>query len=367
VVAAAGELPFWPRLDSRARFVDASTQDADYVTLDFGVVGDDAEVFIGRELSYLELGLADYAPLTKSTHASAEAVSCPQCAASIALRASDTKRVVRASCGWLCDVAEGKLQLLAALQRRSAPTLPLGARGTLFAEALEVIGWVRRACTYEGTTYKWSEYLLHGEAGYRWLSESNGHWAFLKPIAAAAVKRESSNNTIRLSKLERAAVFDRVRDRGLRADLRALRRCARQLCIGRLDHAVFYGDRYISIRAGTGGVAEPVHHSARGREVRRRRAGGGSDRRHVSAAAVFRVGRLSYFRAALYADVGLIGTLVGLEVPLLMRLLSHDLELKELVARVLSVDYLGALVASLAFPMFWCRASASRARAYCLD
>jgi spermidine synthase len=49
--------------------------------------------------------------------------------------------------------------------------------------------------------------------------------------------------------------------------------------------------------------------------------------------------------------VALIGTLVGLEVPLLLRILRQRLELKELVARVLSVDYLGALVGSLLFPI----------------
>ena len=57
------------------------------------------------------------------------------------------------------------------------------------------------------------------------------------------------------------------------------------------------------------------------------------------------------FRLVLYSVVALIGTLVGLEIPLLMRILQGRFELKDLVARVLTFDYLGALVASLAFPM----------------
>ena len=56
------------------------------------------------------------------------------------------------------------------------------------------------------------------------------------------------------------------------------------------------------------------------------------------------------FKLALYLSVGLIGTLVGLEIPLLIRLLKFSLDLKELVARVLTLDYVGALVASLLFP-----------------
>jgi len=67
----------------------------------------------------------------------------------------------------------------------------------------------------------------------------------------------------------------------------------------------------------------------------------------------FAFSELTWFRVVLYALVLLIGTLVGLEVPLLMRILRRRLEFKELIARVLSVDYLGALVASLVFPMFF--------------
>jgi spermidine synthase len=59
-----------------------------------------------------------------------------------------------------------------------------------------------------------------------------------------------------------------------------------------------------------------------------------------------------FFRPVLYGLVLLIGTLVGLEIPLVMRILREAVDFKELVARVLTVDYLGALVASLLFPIF---------------
>ena len=57
------------------------------------------------------------------------------------------------------------------------------------------------------------------------------------------------------------------------------------------------------------------------------------------------------FRFALYALVLLVGTLVGLEIPLVMRILKRDVALKELVSQVLTFDYLGALAVSLAFPL----------------
>ena len=80
------------------------------------------------------------------------------------------------------------------------------------------------------------------------------------------------------------------------------------------------------------------------------------------------------FRFALYALVLLVGTLVGLEIPLVMRILKrqlrsergergahgspqhgsaqHDREsLAHLVSQVLTFDYLGALVVAIAFPL----------------
>jgi spermidine synthase len=61
---------------------------------------------------------------------------------------------------------------------------------------------------------------------------------------------------------------------------------------------------------------------------------------------------VSYFQIILYAMVFGIGVLVGLEIPLLMRILKDELDFKKLVARVLALDYVGALVASLLFPIF---------------
>ncbi len=73
----------------------------------------------------------------------------------------------------------------------------------------------------------------------------------------------------------------------------------------------------------------------------------------ASAAILFLAfAELSFFRVVLYGLVLLVGALVGLEIPLLMRILKDQQDLKDLVSRVLAVDYLGALVASLAFPLF---------------
>jgi spermidine synthase len=71
-----------------------------------------------------------------------------------------------------------------------------------------------------------------------------------------------------------------------------------------------------------------------------------------SAAALFLAFAYTQgFQLILYAVVIAIGALVGLEIPLLMRILKNRLEFRELVAHVLTFDYLGALAASLLFPI----------------
>jgi spermidine synthase len=61
--------------------------------------------------------------------------------------------------------------------------------------------------------------------------------------------------------------------------------------------------------------------------------------------------RPAAFLPLLYGSVFGVGTLVGLELPLLMRLIKEELDFKELVSRVLSFDYIGALAASVLFPL----------------
>jgi spermidine synthase len=63
--------------------------------------------------------------------------------------------------------------------------------------------------------------------------------------------------------------------------------------------------------------------------------------------------RVSYFYVVLYLVVFAIGVFVGLEIPLLLRILKDEIEFKELVSRVLAFDYIGALVASILFPILF--------------
>ncbi|MCX5744196.1 MAG: polyamine aminopropyltransferase [Proteobacteria bacterium] len=72
----------------------------------------------------------------------------------------------------------------------------------------------------------------------------------------------------------------------------------------------------------------------------------------VSAPVLFLAfGKVVHFQIVLLSFVSAIGVLVGLELPLLMRLLEGQLAFKDLVSRVLTFDYIGALAAALLFPL----------------
>ena len=74
-----------------------------------------------------------------------------------------------------------------------------------------------------------------------------------------------------------------------------------------------------------------------------------------AAHASLPAGGVGAFRALMYSLVTVVGIGVGLEIPVVLRLLERHLKgrdaLATLVSQVLTFDYLGALVVSIAFPL----------------
>jgi len=62
-------------------------------------------------------------------------------------------------------------------------------------------------------------------------------------------------------------------------------------------------------------------------------------------------GSVEAFHVLLYLLVGITGALVGVELPLLMRILKDQVEFRSLVANIFTFDYVGALLASVIFPL----------------
>lgn len=58
------------------------------------------------------------------------------------------------------------------------------------------------------------------------------------------------------------------------------------------------------------------------------------------------------FNYFVFLLISVIGILTGLEVPLITRILEGDYDLKDNISNILTFDYLGALLATVAFPFF---------------
>lgn len=61
--------------------------------------------------------------------------------------------------------------------------------------------------------------------------------------------------------------------------------------------------------------------------------------------------KVAYFQFILYFLVFITGCLVGLEIPLLMNILKDKVKFSDLVSNVFTFDYIGALLASVLFPL----------------
>ena len=118
---------------------------------------------------------------------------CAACGGPLTLRAEGVSESLACPhCGAVLDARDPRHQVLARYRAKvgAPPKLPIGSRGTLRGDLLEVVGIQRRAVRYSGVIYSWDEYLLWNPyKGYRWLAESNGHWVLLKTLESKIGER----------------------------------------------------------------------------------------------------------------------------------------------------------------------------------
>ncbi len=112
---------------------------------------------------------------------------CPNCGGPVELRGFGyTLSVVCPQCHTVLDVSTPLVQILQRAeeaQRRIQPKIPLGTRGQLENVAWEVIGFQVRQIEVELVLYSWDEYLLFNPYyGFRYLSEYDGHWNFIRTL-----------------------------------------------------------------------------------------------------------------------------------------------------------------------------------------
>ncbi|HKF59405.1 MAG TPA: DUF4178 domain-containing protein [Blastocatellia bacterium] len=189
-LGARGEIPYRLTPGDTYYYADLSGPHGEFATLDYS--GSPPVVFIGREVSLNDLGLAGAtAPEREARHVAGVQLNCPKCGGPLDLRAPDqTERVTCPNCSSLLDVNQGKLTFLNTLKPgKVVPVIPLGATGEILGGKYTAIGFMQRSVEIEGTRYYWEEYLLYNpQIGFRWLVHSDGQWDFVEPVPPGAVQ-----------------------------------------------------------------------------------------------------------------------------------------------------------------------------------
>ncbi len=115
--------------------------------------------------------------------------NCPSCAAPHTVAGGVRSKVLVCEyCGSAVDISSPQLQIMWQEQSmrdevQKGVTLPLRSTTRLEGQEFVLIGFIKKAVTYEGIRYPWVEYLLYNPLlGYRWLSESDGHYTLIEPM-----------------------------------------------------------------------------------------------------------------------------------------------------------------------------------------
>ena len=125
---------------------------------------------------------------TRIAGSKVKGLNCPGCGAAMNVRGFEhTVTVVCPQCLAILDAKDPNLQILQKFtdKTRLKLLIPLGSRGKWGGTLYEVIGYQKRTITVDGTEYSWSEYLLFNPfKGFRYLTEYNGHWNFVRSLRA---------------------------------------------------------------------------------------------------------------------------------------------------------------------------------------
>ncbi|MBU0593537.1 MAG: DUF4178 domain-containing protein [Gammaproteobacteria bacterium] len=180
-IAGEGELPFKVGAGYEAPVIDLSNEQ-NFATLDYSETP--PLLFIGEQIELGALAMTGLREREATVgKAQVKSFNCPSCAAPLQIRATGTESVACGNCGSVVDAANENHQILSRfrIQNTYTPKLPLGSQGHLRGADYDVVGYLRRQVTVDNVDYAWSEYLLYSEKeGFRWLSEYDGHWNFIK-------------------------------------------------------------------------------------------------------------------------------------------------------------------------------------------
>lgn len=184
-VAGEGELPFKVGAGFEAPAVDLRN-DKTFASIDYS--DQTPRLYLGEavELPSLKLDQAGAAAVEPAKVVDLKAFACPSCGAPMGTHSKDILCVACGSCGAIVDTSNENLAIISKVRaaEKVTPQLALGSKGRLRGDEYAIIGFLRRKTSIEGLTYEWDEYLLYSDKqGFRWLTQSEGHWNFAKALS----------------------------------------------------------------------------------------------------------------------------------------------------------------------------------------
>jgi ribosomal protein L37AE/L43A len=204
LIAAQGELPFAPKLQSAFVVADLRNAQGEVGTLDYSTPGT-VHWSVGRGVLLADLALSGLRDSSEKT-LSARNVECPNCGASLEVKLASTQSIACHQCKSVVDVSDKAGTALAHYAQNNSghdgaePTLPLGATATLALGAegplpWTVVGMVERCDVPDDsddeTTY-WREYLVFNQkAGFAFVVDAEDGWSWVRPITGAPQVRGS--------------------------------------------------------------------------------------------------------------------------------------------------------------------------------
>jgi endogenous inhibitor of DNA gyrase (YacG/DUF329 family) len=188
LVAAEGELPKLPPLNSPFAMVELRSADNEVLSLDFGSTPPTASR--GRPVALDELKFTGLKEGNVKSEQGSQ-FNCPHCGATVDVQFTNSKSITCRACKSVIDLSQGAAGKLyhAEQDEPVEPLIPLGSVGQLKGVQWQVVGYQHRLGTEPDDPdehFGWDEYLLYNaKRGFCFLVDSSEGWSLVKPVTGA--------------------------------------------------------------------------------------------------------------------------------------------------------------------------------------
>jgi hypothetical protein len=214
LVAAEGELPRLPPLNTPFAVVELRSPDNEVLSVDYGATPPD--VTRGRPVALEELKFSGLREASEEV-ATARQFACPNCGAPVEAHFADSKAITCRACNTLIDLTSGiGGELRHAVQDEPVqPLIPLGSTGQLQGVQWQVVGYQHRIGTEPDDPdehFGWDEYLLYNrKRGFTFLVDSTEGWSVVKPATGAPLVKKDMQSAVYLGTTYRQQYAYRAR------------------------------------------------------------------------------------------------------------------------------------------------------------